>query len=370
MTRVQTWLTEKAPGIAVLFRIGTAACSLDNLRASLTTNEDTLVQGDEKGSYRLEEVLEFLTWSLTPASELGFTVCVVLDWFAPHLRDEVDALCHKLGHCVLRIGGGLTPWVQVGDTHAHRPYNQHYRDFEKAAACSQWEERPGSLLECSRQNVLDRSVDAWNCVDHAKNVEGWRHNGITNPLDGTDDQLGSHVRLLWQELNMDALRRQLIKDVEEAVGSGEITSFSQYPDLLLPYDDHPPLADGLGSMPTCVYDEDGAHVDVCTGELLGNGDVSDDDAADATIAQESKAFEGNEGALQAASGSELPLHPPDFQPTTSDMRLAASPSALQAASDGELPFEPPPRRPPRLHPSPLRCVACRQSNRLAGRSRG
>jgi hypothetical protein len=113
MTRVQDWLTEKSPGIAILFRMGTAACSLDNLRAALTTDDETLVQGGEKGSYRLEQVLEFLQWSLKPASELGFVVCVVLDWFAPHLREEVDALCHKLGHCVLRIGGGLTPWVQV-----------------------------------------------------------------------------------------------------------------------------------------------------------------------------------------------------------------------------------------------------------------
>ena len=72
MTRVQDWLTEKSPGIAVLFRIGTAACSLDNLRGALTTDDETLVRGAEKGSYRLEQVLEFLTWSLKSASELGF----------------------------------------------------------------------------------------------------------------------------------------------------------------------------------------------------------------------------------------------------------------------------------------------------------
>ena len=131
-----------------------------------------------------------------------------MDWFAPHLREEVDALCHKLGHCVLRIGGGLTPWVQVGDTHAHRPYNQHYRDLEADAATAAWEVRPGCLLECSRQDVLTRSVDAWKQVDHEKNVAGWRHNGITNPLDGTDDQLGSQVLPLWRELDMDAIRLQ------------------------------------------------------------------------------------------------------------------------------------------------------------------
>ena len=119
MTSVQDWLTETPPGIGVLFRIGTAACSLDNLRGAVTADDNTLVQGAEKGSYRLEQCLEFLKWSLKHASVLGFHVCVVLDWFAPHLREEVDALCHELEHCVLRIGGGLTPWVQVGDTHAY-----------------------------------------------------------------------------------------------------------------------------------------------------------------------------------------------------------------------------------------------------------
>ena len=133
---------------------------------------------------------------------------------------------------MLRIGGGLTPWVQVGDTHAHRPYNQLYRELELCAATKQWEVRPGSLPECSRQDVLTRSVDAWKLVDHQKNVAGWRHNGITNPLDGSDDHLGSQVMSLWHELDMDTLRRQLIVDVEDAVKSGQITSFTEYLSLI------------------------------------------------------------------------------------------------------------------------------------------
>jgi hypothetical protein len=97
MTNCCSWLTEKAPGIAVLFRIGDAACSLDNLRESLEIGEDTLIQGGPKGSYRLSQVLEFLGWAVKPAAELGKTVCVVLDWFAPHLDKQVDELIHSLG---------------------------------------------------------------------------------------------------------------------------------------------------------------------------------------------------------------------------------------------------------------------------------
>lgn len=132
-------------------------------------------------------------------------------------------------------------------------YIQHYRALEKAAASVQWDERPGSLPECSRQVVLLRSVDAWNLVDHSRNVAGWRHNGITNPLDGTVDDLGSPVLPLWHDLHMDAIRGQLIGDIEDAVKAGEVTSFWQYPELLQPYDDHDPLADSMGSVPpTCT----------------------------------------------------------------------------------------------------------------------
>ena len=50
MTSVQDWRTETPPGIGVLFRIGGAACSLDNMRGALTADDHTLVQGAEKGS--------------------------------------------------------------------------------------------------------------------------------------------------------------------------------------------------------------------------------------------------------------------------------------------------------------------------------
>ena len=134
MTQTRTWSDGSPPAIAVLFKIGDAACSLGNLRAILDRPPHTLIQGAPKGSYRLTQVLEFLEWALPTSSVLGFIVVVVLDWFAAHLDKAVDELVHSLGHVVLRIGGGLTPAVQVNDTHAHRPYNNHYRNLEKDAA--------------------------------------------------------------------------------------------------------------------------------------------------------------------------------------------------------------------------------------------
>ena len=59
---------------------------------------------------------------------------------------------------------------------------------------------------------------------------------------------------------MDKIREQLLQDVTDAVDSGEVTSFWQYPDLLLDYDDHAPLREGMEGAPVYIYDESGAHV--------------------------------------------------------------------------------------------------------------
>ena len=59
---------------------------------------------------------------------------------------------------------------------------------------------------------------------------------------------------------MDKIREQLLQDVTDAVNSGEVTSFWDYPDLLLEYDDHAPLKEGMEGAPVYVYDESGAHV--------------------------------------------------------------------------------------------------------------
>ena len=245
MTHVRSWCELVQPKIAVLFKIGDAASSLSTLRAQMYNSATTLLQGAPKGSYRLSQVLEFLQWVLEPAAASGRMTCVVLDWFAPHLDPSVDAMVHSLGHPVLRIGGGLTGHVQVGDTHAHRPYNNHYRAFEASDATAEMERAPHRLPACSKQTVCNRSEDAWALVRHDACAEGWKHNGITNALSGDEDsKLSSQVLSFWLEIGMPARRAQLLQDVKEAVEAGTVATFWDYPELLLQYDDHKPLPEG------------------------------------------------------------------------------------------------------------------------------
>ncbi len=313
MTHCRSWVESCAPPIALLFKIGEAACSLDNLRESLVCKGRTLIQGGIRGSYRLSQVIEFLTWVLT-GLQPERPVCVLLDWFAPHLDESVDVLCNERGHAVLRIGGGLTPAVQVPDTHAHRPYSLHYRELEKSAAAAAWDIRPGSLLECSRQSVLSRAEEAWDLVDHCSCAQGWLHNAITIPLDGTGDGgMGSRTKLLWDEVGMDGIRPQLIQDVKDAIESGEVGCFMDYKKLLLLCDDHDPLQEGLRAA-TYIYDEGGAHapmdIECGDGPLMADEGVACADAPiDAAIAKEALDFEAAGPGAWLPNGSQ-PDAPP------------------------------------------------------------
>ena len=129
---------------------------------------------------------------------------------------------------------------------------------------------------------------------------------------------------------MDAIRCQLIEDVEDAVKAGEITNFWQYPELLQEYDDHPPLVDCMGCVPTYMYDESGAHADELHGGLLDDDNA--EDPLEDTIGKESKEFEENVGGLQPVGALQADSDEAVIQETS--VVSVALTGALQAGSDG------------------------------------
>ena len=72
-----------------------------------------LVQFQEHGSYRTDDVVDFLDWSLEPAACPQQSTVVLLDWFSAHLSREVAELVAKKGHVLLLHGGGVTGIEQV-----------------------------------------------------------------------------------------------------------------------------------------------------------------------------------------------------------------------------------------------------------------
>ena len=144
--------------IAVLFRThdGTG----ERIRGGLRKRKEALIQFAPKGSYRFEQVMEFLQWSLARAAPEEATI-VFLDWFAPHLHLRIDEFLMEGNNACLRIGGGTTPYMQSGDTRRHGPYTKAYKKLETENAERQLRLRPRSLPSCSRQTVMVRACDAW-----------------------------------------------------------------------------------------------------------------------------------------------------------------------------------------------------------------
>ena len=270
--------------LGILFR---AAGGGSRIRETLRVPPGVLLQFQERGSYRLSDVLEYFEWILDrsriaahaakgctlPAiqdhagQEDGFEprekaadcpallgevpllddgahaagrrVVYLLDWFAPHLDSHLDDLVHAAGHAILRIGGYLTGLVQVEDTHAHGPYSKEYKRQETEDAYDQLKVRPDRLPSTSRQTVMDRALLAWSHVDHESCSKGFVGNGIANALDGSEDgELTEDVTGFWQEMRMSEVREAVRVEVVEVVGHGRVSRFEDYFRLFEPYPAH------------------------------------------------------------------------------------------------------------------------------------
>ena len=138
--------------------------------------DGVLLQLGPKGSYRSPQLLSFLDWAMPSVAGAAETQVVVLDWLAPHLDPTVDAAMREKNHSVLRIGGGLTGDVQVGDTHRHGPYSKAYRAIETADAARELRLRPNRLPrppDCLGPGCS--SLEASERLRPRDGVEGERH---------------------------------------------------------------------------------------------------------------------------------------------------------------------------------------------------
>ena len=86
------------------------------IRARLAAPPWLLIQFQERGSYREEDVLAFLDWALEPAACPTDSTVVMLDWYSAHTQPEVAALIARKGHVLLLHGGGVIGIEQVNDT--------------------------------------------------------------------------------------------------------------------------------------------------------------------------------------------------------------------------------------------------------------
>ena len=147
--------------------------------------------------------------------------------------------------------------MAVLDTHCRAAFQKSYEEAEKHDAAVQL--RRGRALPCtSRQTVLTRATACWRELNHERFSEvGWKANGLTLALDGSEDSSISRVcRPFWLELEMPQVREQLLLEIAEAVESGQIRGWWHYAELLEDYDAHEGVQEGLECSEECLDDED------------------------------------------------------------------------------------------------------------------
>ena len=192
------------------------------------------LQYSEKGSYRTDNILQYLLRWLDPWTELRAKRkdwrILQMDVAKSHLGPEVLALCHSRGYCCLLHYGCTTGVAQVNDTDLHAEFSHVYIDLEQLAFNDMQLYDPACFSR-TLQAVLDDACGAWRVCSHLKGVKGHKTNGLSNALDGSEDHLISTSRdagRLWREMNMYDARLQAMQEVDAMIDSGSITSFDEW----------------------------------------------------------------------------------------------------------------------------------------------
>ena len=198
------------------------------------------VQWSEKGSYRHENMVAYLTRWLEPWSEWrarrGDYRILMMDLAASHLSPLLLDLAWSRGYCVLYHYGCTTAVAQVNDTHCHADFSDIFTELECASMVQQRLLDPANIGR-TLQQVLDDAAATWRVLQHDRGVSGHLYDGLSNALDGSeDDWIRGDAFVFWRDTSMAEERLRAIAEVDELVQSGVIKGFDQWQQVIR----HPP----------------------------------------------------------------------------------------------------------------------------------
>ena len=192
LTSVMSWLPapSQPPPVCVLFRGKQGGRILDGVHRNFACPAWMKIQVQENGSYRAADCVEAIEWILPDAQDSSESVVVLLDWFSAHRSDEVLECVERKGHVLVFHGGGVTPFIQVNDTHLHAQVARSLIALENAWAHSQRMHReqaglPQTTPSARRPDILELVQAMWLGIDHARVAKkGYRQTGPELPMGG------------------------------------------------------------------------------------------------------------------------------------------------------------------------------------------
>ena len=160
------------PKVAVLFRGKRGGRIRNNTLATFEKPEWMEIQVQENGSYRSEDMVDFLEWALPDATVPEESLIVILDWYAGHRTKEVEECIKRKGHVLLFHGGGTTPFTQINDTHLHARVQALMEQIENRWALAELTEANAvgkrKTPTPKRSDICAWVKTMWALVDHDK----------------------------------------------------------------------------------------------------------------------------------------------------------------------------------------------------------
>ena len=256
------------PKFAVMFK-GTKHGTIEKRLKELDNPDWLLIQVQEYGSYRSEDVVEALNWMLPGANNPTESMVVLLDWYSGHRTDEVRDLIRKKGHVLVFHGGGTTPFTQTNDTHLHALVQWLLVKLENRWALSQKEFQREHGLDVTpkptREAILHMCTLMWQGIDHDDTArKAYRATGPGLPLRGPIEReaVGKELVKVWDAIDPGEIagdlgteiRDRAIKFINDGWNKGLWTSWSHAYRVIEEHDDDMrPVEEGLEGF---EYDED------------------------------------------------------------------------------------------------------------------
>ena len=204
-TQLSTDPENKMPTPEILFKG-------KGVRIKVNPPEDMNVQFAQKGSYRLENMLEMVN-HLKNRHHI-FThkdyALYILDDYSVHLQDELRKHLLQQGYVLVVIGGGITGDIQINDTHLHHQLKAKYREKECELMLQKLRDDPTKIPAPTRDEMMHMLSESWKTVNICP-VKALKNNFVLNALDGSEDYLvtDSLMQLVGEEIK--SFRKELIK---------------------------------------------------------------------------------------------------------------------------------------------------------------
>ena len=151
-----------------------------------------------------------------------------MDVYSEYFDPAIQKVCLERMFIVLIHYGCTTGVGQVNDTDCHCALERSYIEAETLAFSEQQLIDLGDISR-SREDVVTDLAEVWRNLPHKESVEGHWRIGLSNALDGSeDDRLARDAGTFWHELQMSNLRAREAKYIRSQVMKGQLSWKSVY----------------------------------------------------------------------------------------------------------------------------------------------